>query len=217
VIATGSTQVRSPVVEALAEAQSSHPLLDLTALHTLVDARERDLAYPSFATLADLAAFAADTQGPPLRAHASALLAGEAPSALADAAHFAGEAIGLAVLLRGVPAHAASRLSYAPADVARERGASPARLLSGGGAAAAVYGAVAQRARRALSLAEDAVVGLPRGVRPAFWGLSLPRIYLRRLAAVGNDPFDEKLQQGMRQTYPLRLQLSLLRRRVFRQ
>lgn len=206
------------MIEALAEARCANPTMDMDVLHALVAARERDLVYPKFPTLTDLATFAADTQAPLIHAHASALLQ---PDAAADtrtdaavAARFAGEAVGLAVLLRGAPAHAASRLSYAPADVVKERGAEPAALLAGGPGAAAVFGDVAKRATRALRMAEDAAAALPTGTRSAFWGLALPRIYLARLDAAGGDPFDEKLQLGMRQTYPLRLQLALLRRRL---
>lgn len=121
------------------------------------------------------------------------------------------------MLLRGAPAAAASRLSYAPAELVRASRAPPTALLGPGPAAAAVYGDVARRAARALRLAEDAAAELPAGVRPAFWGLALPRIYLPRLESAGHDPFDEELQRGMRQTYPLRLQLALLRRRLMGQ
>lgn len=225
IISTSNTNLRSPVLEVLAEAQSSTPWIDLQCLHTMIDARERDLSYPNFASLADLAAFTADLQSPPIRAHASVLLpTGKNPeqedgcqdphAELAAASRFAGEAVGLTILLRGAPTHAANRLSYAPADIIRDRGVEAQAAMSSGPAAASVYSAVAARAERALHLAEDAVSVLPLAVRPAFWCLELPRIYLPRLSKAGGDPFDEKLQQGMLQTYPLRLQLALVKQRL---
>lgn len=208
---TSQTTLHSPVLECLSEALSTTPTLDLAPLETLVDARASDLSYPTFATLSSLATFAASLQAPLLETHASALAT--SPS-IAPAANFAGEAIGLAVLLRGAPAHAASRLSYAPADLVRGAGGAAGEVLVRGRVAKEVFGAVAERARRSLAMAEDALGEVPCEARPAFWALALPRIYLQRLQRVDGDPFDEGLQRSMRFTYPLRLQMQLLARRV---
>lgn len=225
IISTRTTHLRSPVLEVLTEAKSSNPGLDLACLHTMVDARERDLAYPNIRSLTDLTSLAADLQAPLIQSHGSMLLQSASdgrhgvekspPSTdLVVAARFAGEAVGLAILLRGAPALAANRLCYAPADVLRAQGMDAPAVMSGGPAAAAVYGVVAERAEHALRLASDAVKALPRAAHFAFWCLALPRIYLPRLKRAGGDPFDENLQHGMQQTYPLRLQLALLRKKL---
>lgn len=236
----GATEVRAPVVEVLAEVHSdANGEVSFSSLFELIDAREKDMSYPSFASLSALSAFAADTQAPLIETHARVLLHsaqvpdvagmpdvldtsnGGAKVGLAQeadpvrrAARFAGEAVGLAILLRGAPAHSSNRLSYAPQDLARDLGVSDSELLSGEGRAPRVYEAVAMQADRARRLAMQEVAGLPRAARPAFWGLHLPRILCGRLRAAAYNPFDDGLQRGMRQTYPLALQLSLLGARL---
>jgi NADH dehydrogenase [ubiquinone] 1 alpha subcomplex assembly factor 6 len=218
VLAGGGEDMRFPIIQVLAEVSGSEPRFDVGVLHTLVNARERDLAYPSFKTVSSLCTFARDVQSPLIHAHAHCLIGGRTPPPeLPVACSYAGEAVGLAVLLRGTPAHAAMRLTYVPTEVSTGVGASAADLLSGGGAAVSVFELIAGAADRALLLAEEALRVLPSEVRPAFWGLSLPRIYLSRLKRAGCNPFDESLQTGMLQTYPLALQLSLLKARLLRQ
>lgn len=211
--------MRSPVTETLAEAKSNFPNFDVQCVQTLIDARERDLKYPNFSTLASLSSFAADTQAPLIQA-LSSILVGEKLDTYrrlaAETSRYAGEAIGLAVLLRGAPAHAANKQSYVPNELVQEVKVNQRALLSGTGKAAQVFSAVADRAERALALADDAARDLPHEIRPALWGLQLPRMYLRKLRRCGNNPFDEGLQRSMRYTYPLRLQVATLARRIFR-
>jgi phytoene/squalene synthetase len=209
------------VLEALAEARASHPHMAMSTLSTLLAARERDLAYPSFATLDELATFASDTQAPLILAVATALDDdGDAgPDRYSEASRSAGEAVGLTVLLRGAPAHAASRLSYVPRDVLRDTGVPASAVVNReADAARKAYAAIAARADRAVVLADDAVAELGAGKKgkAAFWGLELPRIYGKRLRQAGGNVFDERLQRSMKQTYPLVLQLRLLGRKMLR-
>lgn len=203
-------------MEVLAEAKSNLPALDLKCLQRLVDARERDLGYPSFPTLNTLASFAADTQAPLIQAFASALVHVDSNSSrqlLVEAANYAGESIGLTILLRGAPAHAVNRQTYVPADLLHQTKVNHREILSGAEEAAQLYSEIAGRAERALALAEDAALDTPREVRPAFWGLQLPRIYLKRLRGCKYNPFNERLQRSMLYTYPLQLQLAILWKR----
>lgn len=202
---------RSPVLEALAEGVGRYPGVRFKSLHALLDARERDLAYPNIASLGALEKFAADTQGVCIGLHAEALGGVD----IGIAASAAGKAVGLAVVLRGAPAHAVSRLSYAPRDLVKDFNVSSAELLSGSGDAAKVFEVVASAAGHWRDVALGAVESLSSDVKPAFWGLNVTNIYLRRLKKAGYNPFDERLQRGMLSTYPLALQLSMLKARLF--
>jgi phytoene/squalene synthetase len=218
ILAGDASDVRFPVIQTLSEVMASEPRINLSVLQSLLDARERDLQYPSHKTLTSLCTFARDVQSPLILSHASCIVPQhKLEQELFVASAYAGEAVGLAVLLRGAPAHAAQRLTYVPSEVYAEVGASAADLLSGEGRAPAAFELVAGAATRALGLADEALRMLPADVRPAFWGLAVPRIYLSRLARAGFNPFDEALQAGMRQTYPLALQMKVLKARLLRQ
>jgi phytoene/squalene synthetase len=195
--------------------------MDLSSLVTLLDARENDLSYPSFATLDQLASFAADVQAPLILAVATAMSGADVcevdANCVAEASRCAGEAVGLAVLLRGAPAHAKNRLSYVPRDVLRDAGVSASAVLAGDASASRkVFKSIGMRAERSMRLADDAAKESNGRWRQAFWGLELPRIYVARLRKVDWNVFDESLQRRMRQTYPLVLQIRLLARKMMR-
>lgn len=207
------------MLDVLAEAVSAFPPVSFAPLHTLLDARERDLAYPSIASLAQLEAFAADTQGSLIAVHASALSDSDSASAstadsLQQAAAAAGKAVGLAVLLRAAPAHAAARLSYMPRDLAGQMNVRQGDLLSGEGEATHLFELVAECAERHVNEARGIVGGVSREVRPAFWPLYMADIYLERLRKAEFNPFEERLQRSMKTTYSLALQMRLLKARV---
>eukprot|EP00737_Agarophyton_chilense_P003863 gb/GEZJ01004655.1/.p1 GENE.gb/GEZJ01004655.1/~~gb/GEZJ01004655.1/.p1 ORF type:complete len:130 (-),score=9.17 gb/GEZJ01004655.1/:959-1348(-) len=128
----------------------------------------------------------------------------------------AGAAVGLSIILRGAPAHAASRLSYIPRNVVQRYGVTQSQLISGEGGAIPIFRAVAQRARRCLEIAQFRSNLLRRPVKIAFWPLIMSEIYLKRLQQAGDNPFDKRLQQGLRTTYPLSLQMRLLFARLRR-
>lgn len=208
----GSSPPAQPALEAVAEAVSDNPALPADALRALLDAREKDLGFPAPATLPELEGLCADTHGALGRLHAALLAPGDAAAEKTAAA--AGTTVGLAVLLRGAPAAAASRLSYMPRVLAKELSVSPAALIIGGQTALPVFTAVADLARERANAARELAKDIPKAARPALWPLRGAGIYLKRLQAAGGDPFDERLQQSMRATYPLRLQLALLRSRL---
>lgn len=201
-------------MDALAEAVSAYPHAPFTRLHVLVDARESDLGYPSVTALRDLEAFARATHGSLAAVHAAILAGPRAdpiPSALLDAA---GAAVGLAVLLRAAPAHAASRLSYAPRELVERCHVEHRDLLNGAGNAPQVFEIVAQRAEQLVAEARHLLARVSdRAILPAFWPLYMAQIYLARLKKAQYNPFQERLQSGMQATYPLALQMRLLRAR----
>lgn len=205
---------QTPIMEGLAECVTAFPEVDFRVLHTLIDAREGDLGYPSHATLASLEEFGRDTQGVLLRLHAEMLGESESTQEVADRA---GMAVGLAIALRGVPAHAVSRLSYMPQEVIRSVGASQKALLGGteDAEAMAVFQIVGERAETLVRQTDARVSSMNGSVKPAFWPLRMADLYLARLRKARWNPFDESLQRGLRTTYPLALQIRLLRHRIF--
>ncbi|KAI0559413.1 phytoene synthase [Gracilaria domingensis] len=203
----------SPVLDVLAEAISSFPHVNFDLLHTLIEAREADLSYPNFSSIPELQSFGERTQGPLIHLHA--LLLGGAPH-VGNIAKVAGAAVGLSIILRGAPAHAASRLSYMPRNLVAQFGVPHSELISGEGDALHVFRTVARRARRCLKVAQVRSSSMPYPVKQAFWPLLMADIYLRRLQKAGDNPFDKRLEQGLRTTYPLSLQMRLLLARLRR-
>jgi len=146
-----------------------------------------------------------------------------------------GTAVGLAILLRGVPAAAADRLSYIPSGVASAAGVtSRATLLAppsaaaapaDGAAAVAAYRVVGEAAASRLAAARAAVAAaaagtegvalLPRAVAPAAWGGVGAGLYLDWLRDAGWDPWAPALRRRVEGVYPARLGVALLRRRLF--
>lgn len=206
-----------PVLDCLAEAVAAFPSVDFTQTHDLLAAREAFLQYPSFDSVPSLAVFASAPHRPLLSLHAMLLNAASFPqsssslNAVATAVQPAATAVGLAILLRAAPVHAASRLSYMP------RGAlSTSQLLSMNSASAPVFRGVAQTAIGASAQALSIVrTSLPKALRPAFWPVHLAGIYLHRLVRANYDPFDPHLVAGLRTTWHLAVQLRLLRARIF--
>lgn len=201
----------SPVLDVLAESISSFPQVNFGLLHTLIDARETDLGYPNHSTIRDLQTFGERTQGTLIHLHAQCL--GADPS-VANIARLAGAAVGLSILLRGAPAHAASRLSYMPRKLVQKYAISQSQLISGERDAVPVFREVATRARRCLQIAQARTMLLRQPVKKAFWPLMMADIYLRRLKKAGDNPFDERLAKGLKTTYPLALQIKLLLSRL---
>lgn len=214
-ILSGAHPPSAPVLDVLAEAFSAFPEISFSPLYTLLDARERDLAYPSISSLEQLCDFAAGTQGSLIHIHAHALCAAlEDAEQLAKTAVEAGKAVGLAIILRGVPAHAATRLTYMPRDLAREMNVPQQELLIGGENAKNAFEAIANVAETHAANARELLANVSSGARPAFWPLYMADIYLRRLKKVGFDPFNQRLQMSMRATYSLALQTKLLGARM---
>lgn len=196
------TPPATPIFDLLASA-SNHT--SLTPLYTLLDARAAELSYPSVSTLSSLETHARNTHGTLLTLHAASLGLSD-PVLTSDA----GVSIGLAVLLRGVPAAATNRLSYMPSDLIRDTGAEQQDVLRSSDAGRQVFQRVAQKAEACLAESKARVASSDRRVRHAFWPLLMAEQYLARLRRAGYDPFDDRLQAGLRGTYALWLQMRLL-------
>ncbi len=201
-IQDGQLHPRAPVLDALAET-CPHLCGRLTSL---VDARTEDLGYPNLPVMKSLLRVASNTHG--LLAELHSLLLDD--SVDAAVARDAGTAVGLVVLLRGAPAHAAARLSYVPRELLGKHGVLGNELLKGGPTSAPVYQEIAEVARSLVDNVRASASDLPSAVRPALWGVRIADIYLARLANAGYDPFNPSLRASMAATNPLRLQLALL-------
>lgn len=210
-----------PVFDCLAEAVSSFPSVDFTPVYDLLDAREAFLSYPNFVDTSSLADFAAAPHKPLLKLHADllhavtlnnqpSLVASPIPPSVTEAIEPASVAIGLGILLRAVPVHANSRLTYMPRGLL-----STSNLLTTNEASRPVFQGVALTAADAASNALSLVRTLPRALRPAFWPVHLSSLYLNRLSRVNYDPFDSSLVAGLRTTWHLAVQLRLLRAKIF--
>lgn len=199
-----------PVLDCLAETMTDFPHLDFTPLFDLLNAREAFLAYPNFTTLPSLESFAAAPHKPLLTLHTN-LLSTATPihhAQITDAISQASIAVGLSILLRAVPVHAASRLSYMPRQHQRT-----ADFLHPTETSLPVFQTVARAADSHADSALTIVQHLSRDLRPAFWPLHLARLYLRRLATAGHNPFDGRLVTGLQTTWYIAVQMRLLRAR----
>ncbi|GAB0491247.1 hypothetical protein MMPV_002499 [Pyropia vietnamensis] len=144
---------------------------------------------------------AQDSLSPALRRPTSAAVTVPAPTAVvppptnaADVAEAVGTAVGLAVLLRGVPAAAAARLSYIPTGVAAAAGVTSRGVLLSPPAAAATATDAAAAVAAYRVVGEAAAAALADARRAGKGGALRRRV------------------QGV---YPARLGLALLRRRLF--
>lgn len=178
----------------------------------LLDAREADLTYPTIRTLPDLESHAKPVHATLLSLHAALLSETPPSTALSETA---GAAVGLTVLLRAAPMHAANRLSYVPTAVCERAGVSVQEVLTGGREGARAFKVVAKRAEALLESAWGLLEAEGQALRPAFWPLVMGDIYLKRLRRARFDPFDKGLQTRFRAFYPLLLQMRLLKCRLF--
>lgn len=205
-----SASTSTPVIDCLAQAISDFPHTDFAPLYDLLTAREAYLSYPNFTHTEKLLKFAAAPHIPLITIHTSLLhdrsdpLPPDAVSAIEPAA----TAVGLAILLRAIPFHATSRLSYMPRS-----NVATSDLLSANPKSAPVFRSVAQTAEKHAMRAGRLAAQLPRSLRPAFWPVHLATMYLARLAAAKYDPFDKRLTVGIQTTWHLAVQIRLLRAR----
>lgn len=200
----------TPVIDCLAQSISDFPHTNFTPLYDLLSAREEYLSFPNFTHTSKLQKFAAAPHIPLITIHTSLLhnKPSPLPTDAASAIEPAATAVGLAVLLRAVPFHAMSRLSYMPRnDLATSD------LLTANSKSVPVFRSVAQTAEQHAAYASRLVAQLPRSLRPAFWPIHLATMYLARLAAAKYDPFDGRLTAGVSTTWHLAVQIRLLRAR----
>ncbi len=181
------------VVEPLARAVKAR---DLTRDHfeRLIDAREADLEPAPPESLAALETYAEATSA------TLVWLALEILGVRDEASQRAGRSLGIAWayvgLLRALPFHAGRRRLYLPLDLMSAAGLGSEEVFAGRSSVALqdVASQVAAEARRHLDAVRALRARLPKAAGPALLPACLAGGYLRRLARVGHDPFDPRLQ-----------------------
>jgi 15-cis-phytoene synthase len=201
--------------ERLAEAQA-HPVaaalrdvavryrLPPQTLVDLVDARGFDLYDEPMATLQDLELYAIRTAAAPIELAARILCDGRDPG-LGELSKHLGIAYAVAGLLRALPAHAARRQLYVPAETMARYGARSQELFAGQ-ATAELRAALAElrlRARQHLDLAKPLLGGVPDVVVPALLPVAPVRAVLGRMERRGYRPLAPKEMPQWRRQWVL--------------
>lgn len=192
-IYTGKPSRRHEVVEPLAAAIEAHRLTR-THFDTLIDGREFDLGDEPPANLAALERYLEKTSSRLLDLQLE-ILEVTAPAAF-EAARAVGIAWGLIGLARALPFHAAQGRLYLPADLMAAAGVDRDALLAGKApdAVRAVVRRLVERAAEHLGAVRQLRAQIPRQAIPALLLGRTARTYRRRLARLGYDPFDPRLQ-----------------------
>jgi len=188
-IYTGKLPRRHEVVEPLAAAIETHRLTR-THFDTLIDGREFDLGDEPPASLAALEIYLEKTSSRLIDLQLE-ILGIEAPAAF-EAARHVGIAWGLIGLVRALPFHVAHGRIYLPADLMAAAGVDRDALRGGEPAAAVSVVAKHLTDRAAEHLGCARRLDVPRTARPALLLAAPARLYLRRLARAGYDPFDRR-------------------------
>ena len=192
-IYAGDSVRQHEVLAPLAQAIAAHRL-SRVHFDRIIDAREADLDDAPPATLDALEAYAEDTAGPLVLLALEILEVRD--GAAAAAGQDAGAAYALAGLLHAVPFHARARRLYLPAALIAAQGLDVERslfALKPAPALAAIVETVAGRARARLAAARASRRAVPREALPALLPALIAERGLKRLAAVGYDPFDAAL------------------------
>jgi phytoene synthase len=185
----GSGTVRAhAVAEPLAQTVRRHRLAP-AALHRLVDGREHDIELEPPADLAALEDYAAETSAT-LVELALTVLDGAHPGAVAAARHV-GIAHALAGLLLAVPFRAAHGRVDLPQDLLDEAGlhADGVKAARGDGRLSRILRVIALRAHDHIAQARQHRRQVPRPALPALLPAIVAERALKRLEAVGYDPF----------------------------
>lgn len=189
--AYAGTPRRHAVVEPLSEAIRTK---SLTRDHfdRLIDARAFDLGEEPPDTLSSLVDYAEGTSSTLVWLVMEAL---GATGATCHVGRDVGIAWALTGLLRALPYHLRAKRIYLPTDAIERHGVAMRDLteLRGTDAIRATVGEVAAEARNRLQTARRMRATVPRQALPALLIASLADIYLRKLDAVGYDPFDPRL------------------------
>lgn len=184
---------REPVGVALAAAIARYGL-DRDHFERILSGREFDCEDHPPATLAKLVDYAAATSAPLVKLSADILGAGD--DTIDRAAHHVGIAWALTGLIRAVPFHAGAKRLYLPAALSREAGLDVLAMFERGSAPglARVVAELADCARDHLAKARREHARVAPAMLPAFLPATLAEYHLKRIAAAGNNPFDQRVQ-----------------------
>ncbi len=180
----------NPVAVALRAASQTFNLPD-EALEAMLDARLQEIASQDDFTLAAFEAFAAESEGAPLRL-ASRICAGGQDLDAAGVHAPAGMALALARMLLALPGKSGAAPTVFPIDVASRHGASRSDFdaRKANAAVAAACAELRALARARLAEAEARMRASPRAILPAFVPLGALSLDLDRLERNAENPFD---------------------------
>jgi len=190
----GNDEARAhPVVAALREAAVRFRLPP-QAIVDIIDARTFDLYDEPMDSVAALEDYARTTTAAVLGLAARVLLDGRDPDrdpAAGLLIDHAGMAMGIAAVLRALPAHAARGQRYLPTDLMARHGAKEADLFAGRAtpALAAVLSDLRGLVRNHLDVAAEHVAAVSEAIGPALLPAVLVRPRLERMERRGADPF----------------------------
>ncbi len=189
-----------PVASAVRDALARHAL-PLAPMIELVDAHAFDFYGDPMMTLAELEAYAAQTQGN-LFALAAGMLGARGEKAAALSRH-AGIAYGVAGLIRALPRHVARGQLYLPLDVLQRHGLAPATVLAGQGSEPlkAALVDLAGFARGHLAAAQEGMAAAPSAMLPAFLPAATIGPGLREMTRSDADPFAPRPLSGLRRQW----------------
>jgi 15-cis-phytoene synthase len=176
----------NPVAAALLDT-IAHCGLPRAPLHTLIDARARDLYDDPILTLSELESYARATASTLFGLAARILDRAAEADAVADPA---GIAYALAALLRAFPQHAARGRTYVPLDTLERHGVGPMEIAAKTPSAGltSALAEIADQARERLAQAARNWHSVSPDARPAFLPLAGVAPLLARLAR-NPDPF----------------------------
>ena len=193
--AYAGTPRRHAVVEPLCKAIQAE---NLTRKHfdRLIEARALDLGEEPPDTMERLTAYAEGTSGTLIWLAHEVLGGGDATRGVGrDIGRDVGIAWALTGLLRALPYHLRAKRVYLPVDMIERHGVAMRDLmeLRGSDAIRRAVADIAAEARKRLQSARRLRATVPRRALPALLVARLADIYLRKLGAVGYDPFDSRL------------------------
>jgi len=190
-IYTGKPVRRHEVVDPLAAAIAKYRLTR-THFDMLIDGRDFDLGDQPPASLPALEAYLEKTSARLVDLQLE-ILGVEAPAAF-EAARHVGVVWGLIGLCRALPFHVRHGRLYLPGDLMAAAGVDQDALKAGKGspAVAAVVRQLTDRAGDLLALTRG--LDIPRPAVPALLLAAPARLYRRRFARAGHDPFNPGIQ-----------------------
>jgi len=163
-------------------------------IENAVTARQFDLYDDAFPSVVELEAYLGETRSGPLQIAALAMMDGRDVGA-AEASGFAGVALGLIELMRGL-SRPRALTGFAPEEVLarHEISAEDFRARRASPGVAAVLGDLAALARRRLTEAEGALAKLPRKVAPAYCGLATAPLWLAAIERAKPSLFERPIE-----------------------
>jgi phytoene synthase len=183
-----------PVAQALARAIEKGDLPKHT-FRNMIQARQFDLYSDPMPSLHDLEGYLGETESSVIQL-ASLILSGTDALGAAEAAGFAGVALGITRLLRGLPQQRSRGQCFIPKEMLAARDLEPEDLRTGskGAALGVVLAVLRQHAAKRLSEARGKHWLIPRPALPAYLPAATVPLYLDRMNAMGLRILNEEAQ-----------------------